>query len=99
VKKDRLARLLKAWSESALRSKQGLVGRTMDCLVTGPSRKPHLDEAEGGDGGDRMQLSSRSPGQQIVLVEGPSDLIGRVVPVRITRVSPITLFGEVSAEA
>jgi tRNA-2-methylthio-N6-dimethylallyladenosine synthase len=94
TKKDRLARLLAVWSESALRSKRALIGRTVECLVTGPSRKPHLDGARDGSGDERTQLSSRSPGHQIVLFEGPPHLIGCVVPVRITRVSPITLFGE-----
>ncbi|MBN2581803.1 MAG: tRNA (N6-isopentenyl adenosine(37)-C2)-methylthiotransferase MiaB [Planctomycetes bacterium] len=98
VKKDRLARLLEVWSESALRSKQGLVGRTVECLVTGPSPKPHLDGMAAEQGGDRLQLSSRSPGHQIVLFEGSSDLIGRMVPVRITRFSPITLFGEAAGD-
>ena len=44
---------------------------------------------------DVIQLSSRSPGNQIVFFRGPRRLIGSLVPVRIVRTSALTLFGEI----
>ena len=93
VKEERLGRLLAVQRESALGANRELVGRTLPCLVTGPSAKPHLDALSGaGDG--RVQLASLTPGNRMVMFRGGLDLVGRLVSVRITRASALTLFGE-----
>jgi len=92
VKEDRLRRLLEAHQETALQAHAALVGHTLRCLITGPSRKPHLDPTANGPA-DTIQLASRSPGNRIVLFRGSRDLVGREVPVQIVRASAITLFG------
>jgi tRNA-2-methylthio-N6-dimethylallyladenosine synthase len=124
AKKERLQQLLDAHAATAIETNRSLIGGTLDCLVTGPGRKPHLDNpasspsAVVGTGlvpvravsvvgatpvspgrvpeqsGAPIQLSSRSPGHQIVLFHGSLDLVGRIIPVHITRASAITLFGE-----
>ena len=44
--------------------------------------------------GDRLQLRARTPHNRIVVFDGPADLAGAIVPVRIVRASALTLFGE-----
>jgi tRNA-2-methylthio-N6-dimethylallyladenosine synthase len=96
VKQERLEQLLETHAATAIETNAALVGATLDCLVTGPSRKPHLDgRADSAtDSPEEIQLAARSPGNQIVVFASPRELIGRIVPLRITRASAITLFGE-----
>jgi len=47
--------------------------------------------------GDCLQLRARTPHNRIVVFDGPADLAGRIVPVRIVRASALTLFGELVA--
>jgi len=61
----------------------GLPGR--DAVAGGTSRP---DRTAGG-----IQLRGRTPGNRIVVFEGPADLVGEIVPVRITRAAALTLFG------
>ena len=53
----------------------------------GPRRR-----AEGNSG--VVQLRARTPHNRIVVFDGPADLAGCIVPVRIVRASALTLFGE-----
>jgi tRNA A37 methylthiotransferase MiaB len=135
VKKSRLKTLLDTHAVVAAERNRKMIGRTLECLVTGAGKKPHLDgeqqasgfrlqasgaaekeEAEdketaspssaggfkrnGNDNGNDevIQLSSRSPGNQIVFFRGARRLIGTVVPVRIVRSSALTLFGEIDGQ-
>ena len=93
VKEDRLARLMAAQREAAIEGNRQMIGRTLPCLVTGPSSKPHLDAASGTEDA-RVQLASLTPGNRLVMFRGWPEQIGSVVPVRITRASALTLFGE-----
>ncbi len=68
------------------------VGQVVPCLVTGPSPKPHLDPGMPAAEG-QVQLTSRSPGHQIVVFNGPQEMIGQLVQVEIVRSSALTLFG------
>jgi tRNA-2-methylthio-N6-dimethylallyladenosine synthase len=45
----------------------------------------------------RDQLVGRTRGDQIVVLDGPPELIGRLTPVRITAATPYTLHGECAA--
>ena len=73
------------------------IGRTLPCLVTGKSPKPHLDTGPHATG-EQVQLTSRSPGHQIVVFNGPPQLIGQLVKVEIVRASALTLFGRLEQE-
>ena len=95
AKEDRLARLLEAHAEASLAANSRLIGRTLECLVTGLGRKPHLD-ASGAGGREGVQLASRSPGNRIVIFRGPRDFVGSIVPVRVVHASALTLFGELA---
>ncbi|MFO0972740.1 MAG: tRNA (N6-isopentenyl adenosine(37)-C2)-methylthiotransferase MiaB [Phycisphaerae bacterium] len=45
------------------------------------------------------QLVGRTPGDQIVVFDGPASLVGRIVPVRVAAVTPFTLHGVVEVVA
>jgi len=67
-----------------------LLGEEVTVLVEGLSKKPHLDSAEGrGD----PQLVSRTATDYIVVFNGPESLAGQFAKVKITKTSPLTLFG------
>jgi tRNA-2-methylthio-N6-dimethylallyladenosine synthase len=59
-------------------------------LVEGLSKKPHLDSAQ-SDG--NPQLIGRTETDYIVVFNGQKSLAGRFTQVKITKTSPLTLFG------
>ena len=79
-------------------------GKTVKVLVEGLSKKAHLTSAKGGkkanlDGKNedlRPQLVGRTTTDWIVVFNGPMDLAGEFAKVKITRTSPLTLFGELA---
>ena len=81
VKADRLARLQAAQKQIQSRKNAAFVGRTVEVLVEGRSKKV----AE--------ELSGRTAGNRVVNFVGRSEP-GRIIPVRITRFGPNSLFGE-----
>jgi tRNA-2-methylthio-N6-dimethylallyladenosine synthase len=123
VKRRRNHRLLEVQEEVSERLNRDFVGRTVEVLVEGPSKRAEgLAEAEpapaiaaAGEGGlipasqVRLlrnpgasaaatlepigQLVGRTPTDHIVVFDGPSDLRGRFVNVRIQAGSALTLFG------
>jgi tRNA-2-methylthio-N6-dimethylallyladenosine synthase len=60
-------------------------------LVEGLSKKPHLNTTESGD---NPQLIGRTETDYIVVFNGPESLAGQFAQVKITKTSPLTLFGE-----
>ena len=69
------------------------IGKTVTVLVEGLSKKPHLNSAESGD---RPQLVGRTAMDYIVVFNGPESLAGEFAKVKITRTSPLTLFGKLA---
>jgi len=59
-----------------------LVGRTVDVLVDGASRRRETE------------LSGRTSGNVVVNVPGPADWIGRLVTVRVDRSGPHSVWGQ-----
>ena len=57
------------------------VGKTLEVLVDGPSKK------------DASKLHGRSRLNRVVIFEGPSRLAGRAVPIQIERASAHALYG------
>lgn len=82
TKQRRLQELLNLQESISLRKNQPFVGRDIDILVEGSSRR-------GGD-----QLSGRSSCHRVVNFHGCPQDIGAIVPVRIERASAYALFGE-----
>ena len=60
------------------------VGKTLRCLID-------------GDSGDaRYPLAARTPGNRLVRLDGPAELIGQFRQVRITDANTWSLFGELA---
>jgi tRNA-2-methylthio-N6-dimethylallyladenosine synthase len=72
------------------------LGKEVKILVEGLSKKPHLDTA-GKEG--QPQLVGRTAEDWIVVFNGPAELAGQFVKVKITKTSPLTLFGEIIGQA
>jgi len=81
VKAERLARLQALLEDQRQAFNRGTVGRTVDVLLEKPGRHPG-------------QLAGRSPYLQAVQVAGGAGRVGDVVPVRIVRAGPNSLFAE-----
>jgi tRNA-2-methylthio-N6-dimethylallyladenosine synthase len=82
-KTERLIALQSRQREIQLSLHRSLVGRTVEVLIEGPSRK-------GG------QLAGRGPDNRIVNFEGPLDAIGSFAEVTITGFGPNSLLGELA---
>jgi tRNA A37 methylthiotransferase MiaB len=61
--------------------------QTIKVLVEGPSKKSHQVD-------NLPQLIGRTSGDWIAIFNGPETLAGQFANVKITRTSPLTLFGE-----
>jgi len=79
-------------------------GRSQEKMPRGgASGLPRPDTTPGKADSDppagQVQLRGRTPHNRIVVFDGPKDLAGAIVPVRIVRASALTLFGERSPDA
>ncbi|MFM8821268.1 MAG: tRNA (N6-isopentenyl adenosine(37)-C2)-methylthiotransferase MiaB [Phenylobacterium sp.] len=86
VKDERLARLNALIEAQQKVFNAAQEGRVLPVLFEKPGRHPG-------------QLSGRSPHLQAVHCEGPSELIGRIAPVRIDSAARMSLSGTLLAEA
>lgn len=86
VKMERLYRLQKRLEEIASDYTQAFLGTTQKCLVEGVSRK------------DESELKARASSGRIVVFKGSTDLVGKMVNVKITSVIAHTLKGEIVNE-
>ncbi|QEH32821.1 tRNA-2-methylthio-N(6)-dimethylallyladenosine synthase [Aquisphaera giovannonii] len=93
VKKRRNNDLLAVQTAISLEDNRRLIGETAEVLVEGRSRS--TTRREGWDGTD--QLTGRTACDRIVVFEGPEELVGRFIRVRIEDASAVTLFGRVPA--
>jgi tRNA-2-methylthio-N6-dimethylallyladenosine synthase len=91
VKRRRNNELLAIQNAISEEENRPLLGRTVEILVEGPS-KASRKRAETGDA---RQLTGRTPGDRIVVFDGPGELIGRMVSVEIEQTGAFTLFGRV----
>ena len=87
-----------------------MVGRTVQVLVEGESKLVSKRSAYPGSNVElgwekrgrlrttHTQLVGRTPGDQIVVFDGPTSLKGELVDVAITRGQNLTLFGELAED-
>lgn len=85
VKKERLQRLMDLQNRISRAKNEALVGRELEVLVEGPSEN------------DPTQLSGRTRTHKLVHFAGSRELVGRLMPVRITQAQTWLLKGEVVA--
>ena len=101
VKRRRNNELLAIQDEICLEDNRPYEGREVEILVEGPSKNaqkkmavadgPHPSPLPAGEG--VMQLVGRTVCDRIVVFDGPSQLAGRIIPVRIDKADAFTLFG------
>ena len=82
VKKKRLSILQMRIKQQAMAISETMVGSTQTLLITGISKK------------DPNKLSGRTENNRVVNFKGPAELIGKLIPVRITEALPNSLRGE-----
>src|SRR5690606_9454672 len=87
VKRERLQRLIQVQNEISARKNAALVGTVQEVLVEGQNEK------------EPGMLNGRTRGNKLVTFPGSPDLIGRIIPVRITRARTWTLVGEAEVPA
>jgi len=99
IKRRRNTELLEVQNNISLTDNQQWIQRTVEILVEGPSKKSHLDNAEekpqiNARCKEKLQLVGRTKGDHIVVFNGSTALIGRIINVNIHKVSALTLFAE-----
>ena len=92
VKKRRNIELLEIQNRISDQLSHNFLGKELTVLVEGLSKKPHLNKAENQG---NPQLVSRTANDWIVVFNAPITLTGQFVKVKITKTSPLTLFGYV----
>ena len=95
IKKVRLQRLMEAQADVSLAGNLPFVGTRQQVLVEGPSVWEEKRESAPSPGGV-AQLTGRTACDRIVVFDGPSRLIGRLIDTNITSAGPWTLTGIVS---
>jgi tRNA-2-methylthio-N6-dimethylallyladenosine synthase len=91
IKKKRNNELLAVQAEISDQLSKKFLGKTVKVLVEGLSKKPHLNAS---DGAKHPQLVGRTATDWIVVFNGPENLAGKFVKVKITNARPLTLFGK-----
>ena len=82
VREERHQRLLQLVNEIAARRYEGFVGRQVQILVEGPSKK------------NPARFTGRTRCNKIVVCDGAEGHRGRLLEVRITRAGTFTLYGD-----
>lgn len=95
IKRRRNNELLAIQDTICLENNQPFLHRTVEILVEGPS-KVSKKRADRTKDETPMQLVGRTTCDRIVVFEGSTDLIGRILPVTIEKIDPFTLFGRYS---
>jgi tRNA-2-methylthio-N6-dimethylallyladenosine synthase len=85
VKQERLSRLQALIDQQAMAISRRMLGSVQRVLVERPARK------------DPRQLAGRTENSRVVNFDGPADLIGELVQVRISEALPNSLRGELLA--
>ena len=93
VKQRRNVELLAVQEKVSDELSKAFLGREVKVLVEGLSKKSHRNV---GDSAAGPQLMGRTADDWIVVFNGPESLAGEFAKVKITRVSPLTLFGELT---
>jgi tRNA-2-methylthio-N6-dimethylallyladenosine synthase len=95
VKKRRNNDLLAIQTENSRADHRAQVGKIVEVLVEGPSRRELTQQGVDTRRSPVKQLTGRSMTDHIVVFDGTDRLIGQTVRVRVDDASPFTLYGEV----
>jgi tRNA-2-methylthio-N6-dimethylallyladenosine synthase len=91
VKQKRNVELLQVQEKISKELSTKFLSRKVKILVEGLSKKSHMKLPEKTE---EPQLVGRTAEDWIVVFNGPMSLAGRFATVKITKTSPLTLFGE-----
>ena len=91
VKQKRNVKLLAVQEKISDELSRDFLGKQVKILVEGLSKKSHVNM----DKDENPQLIGRTSGDWIVVFNGPASLAGQFTNVKITKTSPLTLFGEI----
>lgn len=91
VKQVRNNELLELQNAISLEDNHRFVGTSVEVLVEGPSKVQEKRESVGAT----LQLTGRTPCDRIVVFDGSSQHVGKIMPVVIYDVTPHTLFGAI----
>jgi tRNA-2-methylthio-N6-dimethylallyladenosine synthase len=91
VKQRRNVELLAVQDRISGELNQAFLNEQVKVLVEGPSKRHKMHDSSRDT---PIQLVGRASTDHIVIFDGPPGLAGRFAQVRITRASPLTLFGE-----
>ena len=89
IKGQRNMELLAVQEKTSEQLSKEYLGKTVKVLVEGASKKSNRP-------GQNTQLVGRTDTDWIVVFDGDKNLAGRFTNIKITRVSPFTLFGEIA---
>jgi len=92
VKKKRNIKLLAVQEKISEELSKEFLGKEVKVLVEGLSKKARVNPCEKNG---YAQLVGRTEGDWIVVFDGSRKLAGEFAKVKITRTSPLTLFGEI----
>ncbi len=79
VVSDRFERLKKLWHGISAKNHEMMIGRTVEIMVNGPSRK------------NPLSIMGRTPGNHTVILENASFEPGQLIKVKITSANPVRL--------
>lgn len=83
IKKRRLQKLMGVQNQESFLWRQHMVGKSYEVLVEGPSKT------------NSRRLTGRTRGNELVVFDGPSQLIGSLANIRIIEAGSWTLVGEI----
>jgi tRNA-2-methylthio-N6-dimethylallyladenosine synthase len=109
IKRQRNTELLELQNKISFEDNQRFINQTVEVLVEGPSKKPHLNNSDNDSEpseashakssrpstSEYLQLVGRTRGDHIVVFNGHTNLIGQIQTVDIIKASSLTLFGEI----
>jgi tRNA-2-methylthio-N6-dimethylallyladenosine synthase len=87
VRHERLERLIDRQRQITQRVNERMVGQTVEVLVEGRSKR------------DAAELMGRTRGNKVVIFPGDAELVGHLVPIRITSVRAATARGTIFSES
>ena len=93
VKKSRNTELLSILEKIRGELSAEYLDKQVTVLVEGLSKKPHLNSAQSNG---NPQLIGRTATDYIVVFNGPPSLAGQFAEIKITKTSPLTLFGRLT---
>ena len=94
IKKCRNSELLAVQKQAALAHHKQYIGKTMEVLVTGISKRSKKQTP--GNSPNIVQMMGRTTGDHIVIFDGSQTIKGNYANVEITNSSDLNLFGKLT---